>query len=413
MPRFGLREDFHSLSVQDLLEARDHYHVHLSHRENVIGTAIGLYRIRTHDPDATDPYAKRSRGSGQPRTLSNTVVRKWSWPCVLVFVDRWTSVAELRKSPSAMEDLVPSRLYLPDGRVVPTCVICSPPMERSGSAMKRLTFPSGAVGGGFPILTDVQGEEHVGSIGCLVTDGNVVYALTNRHVTGEPGTPVYTVLSGNRRKVGVSDTRQVGKLPFPQVYASLGGAKAFANLDAGLIRLDDLRGWTAQVYGVGQLGPLVNLTESNISLDLIGCPMRAFGSASGALRGSIMGLFFRYRTVGGVDFVADLLIGPRDAEPDGCQTRPGDSGTLWCWDPGRDSGRHGVGTACVLLPADGGAVGRAGAARFGGTADAIRPRHQSQSGLPRARRRPGSRLGHRPQRILGKSRSLQGGRLRV
>ena len=24
MPRFGLREDFHSLSVQDLLEARDH-----------------------------------------------------------------------------------------------------------------------------------------------------------------------------------------------------------------------------------------------------------------------------------------------------------------------------------------------------------------------------------------------------
>ena len=49
-------------------------------------------------------------------------------------------------------------------------------------------------------------------------------------MTGEPGTPVYTVLSGNRRKVGVSDTRQVGKLPFPQVYASLGGAKAFANL---------------------------------------------------------------------------------------------------------------------------------------------------------------------------------------
>ena len=55
MPRFGLREDFHSLSVQDLLEARDHYHVHLSHRENVIGTAIGLYRIRSHDPDAKDP----------------------------------------------------------------------------------------------------------------------------------------------------------------------------------------------------------------------------------------------------------------------------------------------------------------------------------------------------------------------
>jgi hypothetical protein len=87
MPRFGPREDFHSLSVQDLLEARDHYHVHLSHRENMIGTAIGLYRIRVADPDAKDPY-KRKKGAGGPRTLQNTVTRKWSWPCVLVFVCR-------------------------------------------------------------------------------------------------------------------------------------------------------------------------------------------------------------------------------------------------------------------------------------------------------------------------------------
>jgi hypothetical protein len=298
----------------------------------VIGTAIGLYRIRTTDPDATDPYTQRRRGLGGPRTLRNTVTRKWSWPCVMVFVERWTSLAQLRESPSAMEDLIPSRLYLPDGRVVPTCVIHSPTVERPPASLRRLVFPAGAIGGGFPILTDVQGEEHVGSVGCLVTDGNAVYGLTNRHVVGDPGSPIYTLLSGMRHQVGVSDRRQVGKLPFGEVYPSLGGSQSFANLDAGLIRLDDIRQWTSQVYGLGQLGPLVNLTQTNFSLDLIGCPVRAFGAASGMLLGAIMGLFFRYRTIGGVDFVADFLIGPRPDDPRGPQTRPGDSGTVWCWD---------------------------------------------------------------------------------
>jgi hypothetical protein len=256
---------------------------------------------------------------------------------VLVFVNKWTPLAALRKSPSSMEDLVPSRLFLPDGRVVPTCVIYSPTVERRPATLRRLTFPAGAIGGGFPILTDVQGEEHIGSVGCLVTDGHAVYGLTNRHVVGDPGTPIYTLLSGNRQQVGVSDRRQVGKQPFPEVYSTLGGAQSFANLDAGLIRLDDIRQWTSQIYGIGQLGALVNLTESNVSLDLVGCPVRAFGAASGDLLGAIMGLFFRYRTVGGADFVADFLIGPRGDDPNGPQTRPGDSGTVWCWDRPADA----------------------------------------------------------------------------
>lgn len=88
--------------------------------------------------------------------------------------------------------------------------------------------------------------------------------------------------------------------------------------------------WTAQVFGVGELGPVIDLNTDTISLDLIGCPMRAFGAASGELRGEIQGLFYRYRSMGGFDFVADLLIGPR--ERDVLSTRPGDSGTVWVWD---------------------------------------------------------------------------------
>ncbi len=330
MALFAPRPDFQSLSVKDLLDARDHYHVHLSHQENVVGTAIGFYRIRARDPDAKNPDAPHVKGREEPRTLGNTVVRTWSWPCVLVFVDEWRPLAALRRTP---EDVVPSRLYLPDGRVVPTCVIYAPRGDRPSGSLTRLTFPRGAIGGGYPVLTDVQGQEHVGSLGCLVSDGDVVYALTNRHVVGEPGRKVYSVLHGQRVEIGESDRRQVGKQPFAEVYPGFPGAGSYCNLDAGLIRVHDLRAWTAQVFGVGELGPIINLSSDNITLDLIGCNVRAFGAATGALTGQIVGLFYRYRTLAGVDFVADFLIGPREgrAAP---ATRPGDSGTVWCWDPG-------------------------------------------------------------------------------
>src|SRR5690349_17212365 len=42
--------NFSSLSVKDLLMARDLYHYHLINKANVVGTAIGLYLIRDTDP---------------------------------------------------------------------------------------------------------------------------------------------------------------------------------------------------------------------------------------------------------------------------------------------------------------------------------------------------------------------------
>ena len=35
--------DFNTLSLRDLIEARDHYHVHLVHKRNVVATAVGRY----------------------------------------------------------------------------------------------------------------------------------------------------------------------------------------------------------------------------------------------------------------------------------------------------------------------------------------------------------------------------------
>lgn len=327
---FPPKREFHSLSVQDLLEAREAYHVHLAHLENVVATAIGRYRIRNADPDAKAPEHRRSRKTAPERTLQNTSVQPWSWPCLLVFVNRWLPQEEIaRQDP---DQVVPRFLYMPDGRVVPTCVILAEEQDAAVSPLRNLTFPPDLIGGGYPVFTEEQGEQRIGSLGCLVTDGSRVYALTNRHVAGEEGETIFTFMRGQRMPIGVTHGSQLGKKRFGEVYGGWPGGRTFSNLDAALIRIDDLSDWTAQVFGVGELDTPVDLNVDTISLDLIGCPVRGFGAASGELMGEIQALFYRYRSVGGFDYVSDLLIGPRgDGRP--LMTRPGDSGTLWFFDP--------------------------------------------------------------------------------
>ncbi len=326
---FPPKKDFTALSIKDLVEARDAYHVHLANLENVIATAIGRYRIRLDDPDAMDAEKVRKDRKSPPRTLQNSVVKAWSWPCVLVFVREWSLPSGFTASP---DQFVPNCLYMPDARVVPTCTILAEEATLAAPLLQNLTFPSELIGGGYPVLTEVQGNIHVGSIGCLVTDGDSTYALTNRHVTGEAGRKVYSVIRGQRTEMGSSDEKQIGKKPFADVYRGWPGTRAVSNLDVGLIRISDLNCWTAQVFGVGELAGLVDLHPNSITLELIGCPVRGFGCASGEMLGEIHALFYRYKSVGGYDYIANVLIGPRGGQSP-MKTQPGDSGTLWCFDP--------------------------------------------------------------------------------
>jgi len=352
---FPPRRNFSSLSVKDLLDAREAYHVHLAHLENVIGTAIGRYRIRINDPDTKHPNQWRSRKQAPERTLANTVVRKWSWPCVLVFVKEWLTQEQFFKQEP--DQVVPRFLYLADGRVAPTCVVLAEKQRLGPPPLQDLTFPADLIGGGYPLFTEVQNQQHVGSLGCLVTDGDSVYALTNRHVTGirrveEPfGRDIFTMVRGQRQRIGETDVKQVGKKPFSEVYPGWPGKRSYSAIDAGLIRIADAGAWTAQVFGIGEVGELADLNVDTISMDLIGCPVRAFGGASGELIGEIKALFYRYKSVGGFDYISDLMIGqrspkiPDDGDPAAADnkktkpevfpplnTLPGDSGTLWFFD---------------------------------------------------------------------------------
>jgi len=351
---------FSSLSVKDLLDARDAYHVHLCHLDNVFATAIGRFLIRDTDPDYKRYVSVRERregrgGSSRVRTLENSTAKPWSWPCVLVFVTDWESPEQLHKRRGRV---VPQFLYLDDGRIIPTCVVKASLYRGPRSVPPSLKYTSHLIGGGYPLLTDVQGAEHVGSVGCLVTDGARLYALSNQHVVGEPGSEVFAVVKGRRSRLGITSPppRQIRKLPFGEVYPGLGGANTMANLDVGLVDVDDAGQWTSKIFGLGRLGPLFNFDAVSASLDWIGCKVVAYGAASGRLEGAIKAMFYRYRTVGGADYVSDFLIGSRTRKP--LATAPGDSGTLWCVDPSmfpstQDAARRAIRRGKAAAPNDG------------------------------------------------------------
>lgn len=330
--------NFASLSVKDLLDAREAYHVHLVHLENVVATAIGRYRFtRGHEDRAVD-----ERGTDEPRTLANSVVVPKSWPSILVFVNKWIPVRDFAKK---VDEIVPPRLYLPDGRVVPTCVIYAEQEPLLNRPVDQIRFPGTTLGGGFPVLSEVQGSIHVGTIGCLASDGRSLFALTNLHVAGEPGSASFVIVQGQREQIGTSDHRQVAKLKLGMAYPGFPDKHTTDNLDAGLIRLEDASRWTSQVYGIGEFGELADLNPDTATLDLVGCPTVAYGAASGLMKGEIHALFYRYRSLGGMDYVSDLLIGPQSgaSQEEAAQqcerlSRHGNSGAIWFLEQPHDQG---------------------------------------------------------------------------
>jgi hypothetical protein len=332
---FPPRRDFASLSVHDLLDAREAYHVYLSSLENVVATAIGRYRIHkddwyaTHSPDKRRPeeYPRVS----EPRTLSNSVVKAWSWPAVVVFVREWETPDKLG------DQVVPRSLYLPDGRVVPTCVIQATPDTALPPPVPGPTQASSLLGGSYSALREHQGVNHVGTFGCLVYKEGTYYALTNRHVAGSGEEVIRAFVHGEYHRVGVSANIGLTRILMPEIFPSWPGDKTYLTLDAGLVRIDNFEDWTSQVFGIGEIGATFDATEQTITLDLIGCPVRAFGGTTGVIEGEIQALFFRYESLGGYDYTTDVLVGPRTFNPKETAyapfTRPGDSGTLWFYDP--------------------------------------------------------------------------------
>ena len=190
--------EFSSLSLKDLIEARDLYHFHLMSKANVVGTAVGLYLIRDEEnwPQAPGEGFRPRHKPTSWRTFANSHVRDYSWPCILVLVREWVDEADFGKPDKpAPWQIVPKRIDLPDGRSIPVCTVLAPPVaQKNGPAIEPVAWPKATFGGGLPLYVDVQHETHLATIGCLVSDGHTTYALTARHACGEPGTKVSAML---------------------------------------------------------------------------------------------------------------------------------------------------------------------------------------------------------------------------
>jgi hypothetical protein len=330
MTVLDLEYNFASLSTRDLLDARDAYHYHLLSKPNVVGTAIGLYLIRRSDPwpSAAEEARPKARKRSEPRTLWNSEVRPYSWPCILAFVKRWAP--EVAFGPSGQYDpaqILPKTLFLSDGRAVPVCVVEAPPAQGGGPEdMTTLgPRPNELLGPGCPIQVETQGELRVATAGALVSDGHAVYALTARHASGDAGQAVFSAMREGTVPVGRSSALQLTRAPFSDVYPDFPGRRSFVALDVGLVRLDRIADWTSSTYGLPPVGPLADLHERNLSLKLVDQPVVGFGAASGLIRGAVKALFYRHRSAGGFDYVADFMIAPTEDD----HVRPGDSGMVW------------------------------------------------------------------------------------
>jgi hypothetical protein len=63
-------------------------------------------------------------------------------------------------------------------------------------------------------------------------------------------------------------------------------------LDIGLIEVSNKEGWTTNINGIGPVGQLVDLNSQNFSMNLIGTPVKAYGCASGLMRGKVCLLIY-------------------------------------------------------------------------------------------------------------------------
>ena len=100
--------------------------------------------------------------------------------------------------------------------------------------------------------------------------------------------------------IGRVSSKQSSLLPFETLYPGFPGKHLFVNTDVALVEVDDLTKWSAAIYGLGLLGPLADISVQNLTLNLIGCPVRAIGGVSGPLKGQIAALFYRYETRAGL-----------------------------------------------------------------------------------------------------------------
>jgi hypothetical protein len=187
---------------------------------------------------------------------------------------------------------------------------------------------------------------------------------TNGYVTGEQGEVVYSRLGGKLERIGVSSAKQATRIPFTEIYPGWSGHNVYVNLDVGLIDVDDLDRWTAKVGDIVEVGPLVNLSASSMSLALIGRAVRGYGAASHSCsaRSMLYSTTTNLRPGSSTFRISSSVRAPLGGNGKRrlskhnpvLTTRPGDSDTLWLLElappPLKKAAAHGKKVALEYQP---------------------------------------------------------------
>ena len=118
----------------------------------------------------------------------------------------------------------------------------------------------------------------------------------------------------------------LSKLAFSDMYPAAPGDHLYVNADIGLVDIEDANCWRTDVFQIEELGPLADLNVTNLTLAVIGQKVRGFGAGSGPIEGQVSALFYRYRSMGGIEYISDYLIGPTSNNT--AVVRHGDSGAV-------------------------------------------------------------------------------------
>ena len=155
-----------------------------------------------------------------------------------------------------------------------------------------------------------QGMTRMATAGGIVRDGERYYVLTNRHAVGAPGTKIEALQTHRHPEIGVSAAKGITREEFRKIYPHFASVKQFLLMDVGLVDLDDVLQWKTEVPGISPVGPVLDLYDNSLTLKLIGMKVVGQSAVTGLIRGEIHGLFYRFKAMGGSEYISDFLIGP-------------------------------------------------------------------------------------------------------
>jgi hypothetical protein len=273
---------------------------------------------------------------GSALGFKHTKGRKTDSPSILIFVPK-----KIREAQLAEDQVIPKELEIhPDGE---DTLYCKTDVVRGGKAQvlgdpPPLDKPNREIveklrGGGVGLVGGAQiggynyaGRAYVGTIGCAVVDPDErTGLLTNEHVSGPVGRPIYFPEAG-RKEIGKT-SKSLNSVPDEVHYDGLVDEEnASIRVDCGVVRLSPEAASAAVpgLYEIGGLGEVLPVDRA--TMDVIGLDVISIGRSRGVQEGRVVAYAYEWRDEEDWSTYTDLLI--IGVEPGGAFSFKGDSGKL-------------------------------------------------------------------------------------